>query len=105
MGQPKIPPPMHESDNSSIATGDTSTDHSRSSASEATDSDSFNRRTRRKKDLIRPRSSNPSKGPNKSPLNPNGGVSDNEGIEGFRQKLMTDLRVADDRMKVPGVGV
>ncbi|CAK9133449.1 unnamed protein product [Ilex paraguariensis] len=92
---------MKSDNNNSITTGDTSTDHSRSSASEATDSDGLNRRTRRRNDLIRPRSSNPSKSSNKSPLNPNGGVSDNDGIEGVRQKLMTDLRVAADRMKVP----
>ncbi|CAK9167816.1 unnamed protein product [Ilex paraguariensis] len=88
--------------NISIATGDTLTDHSRSSAFEATDSDCFNRRTGTRNDLIKPRSSNVSdQSSNKSPLNKKCGVSDNDGIEGVRRKLMTDLRIAADRMKVP----
>ncbi|CAK9167815.1 unnamed protein product [Ilex paraguariensis] len=91
-----------KSDNNSIAKGDTSTDHSRSSASEAPDSDGFNRRTGSRNDLIKPRSSNVSDhSSNKSPINKKGGVSDNDGIEGVRRKLMTDLRIAAGRMKVP----
>uniref|UniRef100_A0A5B6ZC79 DUF1639 family protein n=1 Tax=Davidia involucrata TaxID=16924 RepID=A0A5B6ZC79_DAVIN len=87
------------------ANGQTSANR-RSSASEA-ESDGLNR-NRGGNEVIKRRSSNATESLNKSPLKPIGGDSvrpsnkdqDNSGIEAVREKLMYDLRLAADKMKV-----
>ncbi|KAA8541253.1 hypothetical protein F0562_025140 [Nyssa sinensis] len=87
------------------ANGEASADR-RSSASEA-ESDGFNR-NRDGNEVTKRRSSNGTESLKKSPLKPLGGDTvptsnkdqDNSGIEAVREKLMYDLRLAADKMKV-----